>query len=167
MAAALGAEAAEQPKPNPLQELADDLLGTWVSEWTAKKDHPEEIWKKGDKSRTEISYAWALDQTILEFEMSMAIPVDKKPEVVGKGIIAWHPATKRITLYWFGKGSGVGQATWSKEGDDIWVHKPKLVGREGRESSSTITVEVVDKNTRVYKFRERTATKAAGCPTHA
>jgi hypothetical protein len=125
-AASVGAEAAAHPNPNPLQEYADDFLGTWVREGA-----------RGEKIRW--SYAWALQQTILEFEVSREV-LDKKPVVMAKGITAWNPATNLITNYWFATDS-IGQTTVTKEGDHIWVHKDKLIQPNGKESLSTIRIE--------------------------
>lgn len=145
LAASVCAEAAEQP--NPLQNVADDFLGTWVSEVIIPKDMPELGSRKGQKVQVEIQSDWAVQQSVLEWEIRIA-----GLGTVTKGIVGWHPAKRQITGYWFGAGTGTGQYTSSKEGD-TWIEKGKSVDSDGKEHSTETRIVVKDEKTHI---RQRT-----------
>jgi len=152
VAASVGAEAAQQA--NSLQDYADDLCGTWACEVTIQEDNPDLKLKKGQKVKAEIEVEWAVEQAVLEWEISL-----EGMGTVAKGIVGQHPPEKPIMGLWYSR-AGKGQYEASKEGN-TWIEEGEFVDREGKKHSTQTTIEVKDKNTHI---RQRTVDGEANPP---
>ena len=140
-AATVGAEPDEQP--NPLQQYADDFVGTWEYVWTAKKDHEKGNWKAGDKLPLKCRVGWDLEQAALGWELGATLPITNKRVIWSKGFCVWNPETELVTLYSFGVNGSIRQQTYCKQGD-AWVTETLSVNRKAEKKTSKSKIEVKD-----------------------
>ena len=140
-AATVSAEPDEQP--NPLQQYADDFIGTMENAWTPTKDSEKGDWKAGDKVPIRSRTYWELDKAALGWELSATLPITNKQVIWAKGFYAWNAETKQVILYSFGSGGNINQMTYRKEGH-TWIGEGWTVTREGERRTKENRIEILD-----------------------
>jgi len=104
------------------------LLGDWTGES-----------EKGNSS--EASYHWEDNRNFIV--STFATTLDGVPIVGGTQWITWDAVDKQIKSYSFYSRGGVGEATWTKEGDS-WVSKVTAKTAAGKKVSATNTLTKTD-----------------------
>ena len=104
------------------------LLGDWTGES-----------EKGNSS--EASYHWQDNRNFIV--STFATTLDGVPIIGGTQWITWDAVDKQIKSYSFYSRGGVGEATWTKEGDS-WVSKVTARTAAGKKVSATNTLTKTD-----------------------
>jgi hypothetical protein len=93
---------------NPLQGLADILLGRWLGDVTFAADYPG-IGKKGEKVSGYDIYRWSVDGMTIENESFFG-------KTTGKSLIVWDAATKQIRFFGVDSGGNYSTGTLTFQG---------------------------------------------------
>jgi uncharacterized protein (TIGR02246 family) len=91
--------------PAKLEDLAW-LIGTWES--------------KGNDSIARTTYSWAANKTYILSEFSVTPKNASEKPIAGVQVIGVDPAVRRIRGWLFGSDGGIGESTWTWDGER-WV----------------------------------------------
>jgi hypothetical protein len=131
------------------------LIGTWVYEGPLLEDVPG-MAKKGSRYYYEGSFEWILDKGAIEeyWQAKFAGGVT----VSAKALTGW--GDKKVVSAGVFSGGGYFHAdvTLNQEGK-TWRYESKAVDGEGKKSSETFILELVDDNTLIVHSKDREGTE--------
>jgi uncharacterized protein (TIGR02246 family) len=131
------AELRDEPVPAPASESNYDnlkelewMVGDWVDE--------------SADAKVSSSIKWALNRNFLVRDYSVEI----KGEAAMSGVmwLGFDPQSQQIKSWVFDSNGGHGTAIWTRSGDTQWVLKAQGVTRDGRPSSATQIVTLLNKD---------------------
>jgi uncharacterized protein (TIGR02246 family) len=131
------AELRDEPVPAPAPESNYDnlkelewMVGDWVDE--------------SADAKVGSSIKWALNRNYLVREYSVEI----KDEAPMSGVmwLGFDPQSQQIKSWVFDSNGGHGTAIWTRSGDNQWVLKAQGVTRDGRPSSATQIITLLNKD---------------------
>jgi len=112
-----------------LKELAW-MVGDWV-------DESEDV-------QVSTTVRWGQGKGFLVRDYS--VQVKGEPATSGLMIIAWDPPTEQIKSWIFNADGGRGEGSWTRATDNQWVGKAHGSTRDGRPTSATQVISLVNKD---------------------
>jgi hypothetical protein len=87
---------------------------------------------------------WALNRNFLVRDYS--VEIKGEPPMTGTMWLGWDPQSEQIKSWVFDSNGGRGEACWTRSGESQWVLKANGVTRDGRASSATQIVTLLNKD---------------------
>lgn len=109
-------------------------LGWMVGEWV----------DESDDAKITSTVRWAQNKNFLVRDYS--VEVKGEPPMTGTMWLGWDPQTEQIKSWVFDSNGGNGEAFWTRSGESQWVLKAQGVTRDGRASSATQIITLLNKD---------------------
>ena len=127
------------------------LIGTWVYEGPLLEDVPG-LAKKGSQYYFEGTFEWILEKSAIEENWQARF--EDGATISAKGLTGWGDKKLVSGGMFSGGGYFLADVTLNQDGR-TWIYKSKVVDAEGKKSSDTFILELMDDDTLIVHSEDR------------